>query len=141
MGVQNRRELAYPNQKSPLKSQFQHQIVESQERNNYTTNIVDKAIGWLQKIATSLGEDMENVDKSVYHNCDINGVNRVIRIANHRGNASKFAIHQELNGNLGIVIKMNEKHFQPNNRVEYVEEVFFPDKLTDAKVDAIIAGV
>lgn len=138
-GVQNRPSVAYSIQ-PPLGVQNKHLTIETQKPTNYTTTNGDKAIGWLKKLAGSLNQQMENVDKSIYIVFKVNGVQKVLRIANHRGAAREFADRGEFKGNFGIVIKMNEKKFQTDNRVEYKEQVFFPDKLDDSKLDQIIAG-
>ena len=138
-GVQNRLSVACSTQ-HPLEVQNKHLPIGFQERGNYTIANVDEAIGWLQKLASGLNQQMNNVDKSVYIVFKINGEQKVLRIANHRGNAREFADRGEFKGNLGIVIKMDEKQFQADNRVEYKEQVFFPDKLDDSKLDQIISG-
>jgi hypothetical protein len=94
----------------------------------------NKALGpheLLFQIAKSLGMKGDELSKSQYF--DIDEQVR-IRVADHHGNARTFLLHEHPEDNLGIVVKLQPKaRFKANPNVDYLEYVFYPDKLTDAK--------
>ena len=139
LGVQNRPRCMFL--RTPVDSRSNARQKNLTCEGNYTTTEVDKAMGFLQKLASMFGQTMDNVDKTIYIRSNVNGNNLVFRLANHRGDASQFTRRNELVGNFGIVIKMNEKRFIPNAKTDYQEEVFYPDKLTPALENAICDGV
>jgi hypothetical protein len=96
---------------------------------------------FLASIADALGGKMDDPEKTQYFSNLATGQSLILRLANHRGNASTFAGFNELAGNIGIVLKMQENRFKSDSRVEYVENVFFPDKLTVEKESGIALGL
>ena len=108
---------------------------------HYTPEQEQKATAFLQRLAALLGETMDNVDHTVYVHDQNNGKQLVFRLANHRGDARQFTERGETEGAFGVVIKMNEKRFKPDGGTDYQEEVFYPDKLSGEKMEAIAKGV
>ena len=96
---------------------------------------------FLKNLSTTLGGAMDNVDKSVYFNNPSTGTDLILRIANHRGNAKTFGDRGEYDGNFGIVVKMSDQRFKKDPRVNYIEEVFFADRLTPEVESKIVRGL
>jgi hypothetical protein len=83
----------------------------------------------LYRIARGLGYKKQTLDKSAYF--DLDG-NVSLRVADHQGNARTFALHNHADDNLGLVIKLSQSKFKDRESVNYLELVFYPDKIADA---------
>ena len=90
------------------------------------------------KISVEEGKT-RSTQKSEYHELG-NGI--TLRITDHQGNAGTFAKRNNYTDNYGIVIKISKSRFKDNPDVDYIEYVYFPDKLTDAsRQKEIIKGL
>ena len=69
-------------------------------------------------------------DKSRYYDL---GRNTTIRISDHQGNADTFARRNNTGDNYGIVIKLSPSLFKHKENVDYLEYVYFPDHIAEAK--------
>lgn len=69
-------------------------------------------------------------DKSRYYDL---GRNTTIRISDHQGNADTFARRNKTGDNYGIVIKLSPSLFKHKENVDYIEYVYFPDHIAEAK--------
>ena len=96
---------------------------------------------FLKSLASALGAVWSNVDKSLYFKNTATGTDMILRLADHRGNATTFAEAGEFTNNFGIVVKMSEKRFKADVRVDYREEVFFPDRLSKETESGIARGL
>jgi hypothetical protein len=83
----------------------------------------------LYRIAQSFGFDKPTLDESKYFDLDSNVS---LRLADHQGNANTFALHDHTDDNLGFVIKLSPAKFKDRESVNYLELVFYPDKIADA---------
>jgi hypothetical protein len=83
----------------------------------------------LYRIARGLGYKKQTLNKSAYF--DLDG-NVSLRVADHQGNARTFALHNHADDNLGLVIKLSPSKFKDRESVNYLELVFYPDKIADA---------
>ncbi len=72
----------------------------------------------------------KSTKKSEYFNLG-GGVS--LRVADHQGDAETFARHNHPNDNYGIVIKLSPHRFKDKDGVDYLEYVYYPDKMTDAE--------
>lgn len=95
-------------------------------------------VRFLLKLESALGADNKNVDNTQYFKDDND---RTLRVANHRMNASMFLLYDHTTGNTSIVVKMSDKKFVRNRKVDAVEFVYFPDKLTKEVQLSIIDGI
>lgn len=64
-----------------------------------------------------------------------------LRLANHYGNAETFKEHKDQTENYGLVIKLSNNPFKPDKDVDYLEYVYFPDKLTKERQIEIAKGL
>lgn len=94
---------------------------------------------FLRELSKACGKKMGNLEFSKYFSNRNTGDELILRLANHRGNASSFKRWDEKKGNFGIVIKLKKQLFVPDDEVEYKEEVFFWDDL-DAETQIKIAA-
>jgi hypothetical protein len=93
----------------------------------------------LYRIVNSFGFKGTSLDKSNYFSLDDNVS---LRVANYQGNANTFAHHNHPDDNLGLVIKLSPSRFRGKESVNYLELVFYPDKIADAtRQQEIINGL
>lgn len=64
-----------------------------------------------------------------------------LRLADHYGNASNYKGRKDAITNYGLVVKLSTKAFVPDNKVDYLEYVYFPDKLTKERQIEIAKGL
>lgn len=100
-----------------------------------------RPVQFLRSLASALGAKWDDTGTTLYFRNTATGTNMTLRLADHRGNARNFSDAGEFTGNFGIVVKLSEKRFHADARVEYREEVFFPDKLTAQSEAAIARGL
>ena len=80
-----------------------------------------------------------STDSSKYFNFE-NG--STLRVSDHKGNVELFALRNNYYNNYGLVIKLSPSRFIGNDEVDYLEYVYYPDKLKDnARQKAIVAGL
>ncbi len=91
---------------------------------------------FLLAIEKALGSSNENADKSQYFKGKDDAT---LRLANHRGSATMFLVHDHATGNTSVVVKMSDKRGKKNSSVDLKEFVYFPDKM-DANVQQSIVG-
>lgn len=84
------------------------------------------------------GINKESIDKSDY--IDV-GDGYTVRISDHYSNANTFNRFNNTTNNYGIVIKLENQKFKSDPNVDYVEYVYFPDKLDRSRQLAILEGV
>ena len=53
----------------------------------------------------------------------------MLRLANHRGSATMFLVHDQVTGNASVVVKMSEKRGKKSIKVDLKEFVYFPAKM------------
>ena len=100
-----------------------------------------RPVQFLRSLASALGAKWDDTGTTLYFRNTATGTNMTLRLADHRGNARNFADAGEFTDNFGIVVKLSEKRFHADARVEYREEVFVPDKLTAQSEAAIARGL
>lgn len=62
------------------------------------------------------------------------GVSLEFRLSNHQSNCGTFVIrHKNFPVNFGIVIKNSKNEFKPDDKVNYIEFVYYSDKMEDAQ--------
>ena len=93
---------------------------------------------FLLAIEDALGSNNKNVDKSQYFK---GKEDRTLRLANHRGSATMFFVHDHTTGNTSVVVKMSEKKGKKHPEVELKEFVYFPDKMSSDIQKNIINGL
>lgn len=64
-----------------------------------------------------------------------------LRLADHYGEASNFKIHNSLKNNYGLVIKLSNHRYKSDKEVDYLEYVYFPDKLSEERQLEILKGL
>ncbi len=64
-----------------------------------------------------------------------------LRLADHYGVASNFKIHNSLKNNYGLVIKLSNHRYKSDRDVDYLEYVYFPDKLNKERQLEILTGL
>lgn len=64
-----------------------------------------------------------------------------LRISNHYANVDSFRRNNNLHDNYGIVIKLSPSRFKDDPKVDYLEYVYFPDKLTKERQLDILNGL
>lgn len=64
-----------------------------------------------------------------------------LRLADHYGVASNFKIHNSLKNNYGLVIKLSNHRYKSDKEVDYLEYVYFPDKLNEERQLEILKGL
>ena len=80
----------------------------------------------------------KSTDHSEYYEIG-NGV--TLRIADHQGSAKTFADRNNHSGNYGIVIKLSSHQFKDKDGVDYLEYVYYLDKLEDVdRQKGIVSG-
>ena len=80
-----------------------------------------------------------STDSSKYFNFE-NG--STLRVSDHKGNVELFDLRNNYYNNYGLVIKLSPSRFIGNDEVDYLEYVYYPDKLKDnARQKAIVAGL
>lgn len=137
-------ELRLPTQKSAPVAKVDAKVTLNPERdkrlNDLYTTIEQKGVlgahELLHEIVNSFdtsltkGEvEKASTDKSRYFDL---GDGVTLRISNHFGSADTFKRHGEYKDNYGFVIKLSPSKFRGNKDVDYLEYVYYPDKLNDA---------
>lgn len=79
--------------------------------------------------------------KSAYMDREIDGEVYNLRIADHTATARNFAFSKEYTNNTSLVIKIGEKRFKGDKRVDLVEYVYNKEDLTLEKKKGIIKGL
>lgn len=79
--------------------------------------------------------------KSAYVDREIDGEVYNLRIADHTATARNFAFSKEYTNNTSLVIKIGEKRFKGDKRVDLVEYVYNKEDLTLEKKKGIIKGL
>lgn len=79
--------------------------------------------------------------KSAYIDREIDGEVYNLRIADHTATARNFAFSKEYTNNTSLVIKIGEKRFKGDKRVDLVEYVYNKEDLTLEKKRGIIKGL
>ena len=64
-----------------------------------------------------------------------------LRLADHYGKASNYKGRKNEIYNYGLVVKLSNKAFVPDKNVDYLEYVYFPDKLTKERQIEIAKGL
>jgi hypothetical protein len=72
---------------------------------------------------------------------EIDGEVYNLRIADHTATARNFAFSKEYTNNTSLVIKIGEKRFKGDKRVDLVEYVYNKEDLTLEKKKGIIKGL
>ncbi len=93
---------------------------------------------FLLAIEKALGGSNENADKSQYFKGKDDAT---LRLANHRGNARMFLLHDHATGNTSVVVKMSDKRGKKNSSVDLKEFVYFPDKMNANVQQSIVGGL
>ncbi len=93
---------------------------------------------FLYNLSSSFGFKGKNLKESYYKDLS---ENIGIRIANHYANADNFAKKGSNEDNYGIVIKLSPNKFKDKDGVNYLEYVYFPDKLSGERQTEIVNGL
>ena len=96
---------------------------------------------FLYQLAKAFGFDGDNLNHSFYR--DLSG-NVGIRIATHYANSDNFIKiggDQTDKENYGVVVKLSSNPFHDNENVDYLEYVYFPDKLNGRRQADIVNGL
>ena len=64
-----------------------------------------------------------------------------IRVSDHYSNANTFKRFNNTEKNFGVVIKLKNRKFKSDPNVDYVEVVYYPDKLDSSRQLSILEGV
>lgn len=96
---------------------------------------------FLNELSTAVGRPMTVADNSKYFSNFNTGTSLWLRIANHRATARWFFENGHPINNFGIVIKLVNKRFVPDKRVQYQEEVFFKEDLNADMEIGIVKGL
>ena len=64
-----------------------------------------------------------------------------IRVSDHYSNANTFKRFNNKEKNFGVVIKLKNRKFKSDPNVDYVEVVYYPDKLDSSRQLSILEGV
>ena len=121
------------------------------ERNVERANRLDAIISSIEEIgemgpheflhevvnAMLLSEDI-STDVSRYAKL---GGGVTLRLADHYGKASNYKGRKDEIYNYGLVVKLSNKAFVPDKKVDYLEYVYFPDKLTKERQIEIAKGL
>ena len=93
---------------------------------------------FLYYLASAFGLKSNNLNKSFYQDLtDSVG----IRIADHSASASNIA-HRYTNDDVyGLVIKLSHNSFKPQKDANYLEYVYYPDKLSQERQQEIVEGL
>ena len=89
----------------------------------------------------SSGEQKNRRDEnqiSIYADFD-NGIR--LRLATHYANARNFELGNHPSHNMGIVVRIFKNRFLKDNDVSYIENIYFPDKLTGERKLELLRGV
>ena len=80
-----------------------------------------------------------STDRSMYYDLG-GGVS--LRVSDHQGDASTFLRHNHPNDNYGIVIKLSRSRFKVRDGVDYIEYVYYGDRIGDAgRQSEIVEGL
>ena len=96
---------------------------------------------YLFELARAFGFKGNNFNLTFYKNL---GRNLKFRISNHYANADNFnkvSGGQTDKENYGIVVKLSPHKFKDNEDVDYLEYVYFPDKLNGRRQADIVNGL
>lgn len=86
-------------------------------------------------LSTALKGSHETYRVSTYKKVEIDDTSTTIRIGNHYATVTNF----KTSNNAGVVIKTHNKNFRPDDSVDYLEFVYFGDKLSgDTKLQRSI---
>ena len=81
----------------------------------------------------------QSTDRSMYYDLG-GGVS--LRVSDHQGNADTFARVGHPNDNYGIVIKLSRSRFKERDGVDYLEYVYYGDRIGDAdRQSEIVEGL
>ena len=93
---------------------------------------------FLYSLSRAFGYTEESLKKSYYKDL---GEGVGIRIANHYANAENFEKKGDNEENYGVVVKLSPSHFKDKEGVDYLEYVYFPDKLSGERESEIVDGL
>jgi 2-polyprenyl-3-methyl-5-hydroxy-6-metoxy-1,4-benzoquinol methylase len=93
---------------------------------------------FLYSLSRAFGYTEESLKKSYYKDL---GESIGIRIADHYANAENFEKKGDNEENYGVVVKLSPSHFKDKEGVDYLEYVYFPDKLSGERESEIVDGL
>ena len=147
-------ELGQPTENGAAVANFDAKVTEKSERSKRLTELSSRikaggSLGshqLLHELNVALDLDITpeegeqiSTDRSRYYDLG-DGVS--LRIADHQGNADTFKRAGHPADNYGIVVKLSPSRFKDKADVDYLEYVYFPDKMTDAKRQKeLVAGL
>ena len=106
-----------------------------------SSEIGQKKLGaheFLYGIAKAFGFKGNNFNHSMYR--DLGG-SVGIRISDHSANAENFAERGSTEENYGLVVKLSPHRFRSSENVDYLEYMYYPDKLTQERQKEIVDGL
>ena len=106
-----------------------------------SSEIGQKKLGaheFLYGIAKAFGFKGNNFNHSMYR--DLGG-SVGIRISDHSANAENFAERGSTGENYGLVVKLSPHRFRSSENVDYLEYMYYPDKLTQERQKEIVDGL
>lgn len=85
-----------------------------------------------------LSTPKKSTEKSVYISLE-DGT--TLRLADHYASVANFKVRNNTKDNYGIVIKLSNQRFKEFAGVDYIEYVYYPDKLDADKQKDILKGI
>ena len=92
----------------------------------------------LFELSKAFGHRGSNLNKSYYKEL---GEEMSIRFADHYANSGNFDEKNEHGTNYGVVIKLSANRFKDKDGVDYLEYVYFPDKLDEERQFGLVDGL
>lgn len=121
------------------------------DKNTQRANRLDKIISSIKEIGEMGSHEFlhEVVNAMMLSNNVSTDVSRyailgggvTLRLADHYGNASNFKGRKDEIYNYGLVVKLTSKAFIPDKDIDYLEYVYFPDRIRDKFSFREIGGV
>lgn len=121
------------------------------DKNTQRANRLDKIISSIKEIGEMGSHEFlhEVVNAMMLSNNVSTDVSRyailgggvTLRLADHYGNASNFKGRKDEIYNYGLVVKLTSKAFIPDKDIDYLEYVYFPDKLNKERQLEILTGL
>ena len=93
---------------------------------------------FLFNVAKAFGLEGNNLNKSFYKDL---GNSIGIRISDHYANADNITKKNSNNEVYGLVVKLSPQHFKSKDDANYLEYVYYPDKLSGERQHEIVEGL